>query len=142
MNKFIRNKTSKSTSCLYPLNTTMIKNRVLLVVSSIIVACMIYIFDPMQSEWYPKCLFLKLTGFQCPGCGTGRAIYALLHGEFTKALILNPFLFFSQPYIIALLILKNTNTSTERMSKVVHHRYVTYAYLGVMICWWIGRNII
>lgn len=32
------------------------------------------------------CLFYEKTGFYCPGCGSGRAIYALLHGDWPGAL--------------------------------------------------------
>ncbi len=33
----------------------------------------------------PPCIFYKLTGLYCPGCGSGRATVALLHGDIVKA---------------------------------------------------------
>ncbi len=39
------------------------------------------------------CLFYETTGLYCPGCGSGRAALALLHGHFLKALGHNPLLF-------------------------------------------------
>ena len=38
------------------------------------------------------CLFYEMTGLYCPGCGSGRAALALLHGRFSEALGYNPLL--------------------------------------------------
>ena len=36
------------------------------------------------------CLFKTITGYPCPGCGGTRAAYALLHGDWLGALLINP----------------------------------------------------
>ena len=41
----------------------------------------------------PDCAFYRLTGLYCPGCGSGRAVAALLHGRFLDAFRWNPLLF-------------------------------------------------
>ena len=41
----------------------------------------------------PDCAFYRLTGFYCPGCGSGRAVSALLHGHLLEAFRWNPLLF-------------------------------------------------
>jgi hypothetical protein len=46
----------------------------------------IYFFNPGTHGFYPVCLFHKLTGLNCPGCGATRALYALLHGNLRLAL--------------------------------------------------------
>ena len=46
----------------------------------------IYSFDPSQTSFYPGCAFHRLTGLNCPGCGSTRAVYALLHGRWLAAL--------------------------------------------------------
>lgn len=46
----------------------------------------VFFFDPNRHGFYPVCLFHKLTGLNCPGCGTTRALYALLHGHLRLAL--------------------------------------------------------
>lgn len=43
-----------------------------------------------NATWIPPCLFHRLTGFFCPGCGMTRAIHAALHGRFVEALRYNP----------------------------------------------------
>ena len=47
---------------------------------------MVFFFNPAAHGFYPVCLFHKLTGLNCPGCGMTRALYALLHGNFLLAL--------------------------------------------------------
>jgi hypothetical protein len=46
----------------------------------------VYTFDPSQTSFYPGCAFHRLTGLNCPGCGSTRAVYALLHGRWLVAL--------------------------------------------------------
>jgi hypothetical protein len=46
----------------------------------------VFFFNPNTHGFYPVCLFHKLTGWNCPGCGGTRAVYALLHGNFPLAL--------------------------------------------------------
>ncbi len=46
--------------------------------------------DPERPGHYPGCPFLLVTGWYCPGCGTLRALHALVHGDLTTALARNP----------------------------------------------------
>ncbi len=46
----------------------------------------LFFFNPSQHGFYPVCLFHKLTGLNCPGCGGTRAAYQLLHGHLLLAL--------------------------------------------------------
>jgi Protein of unknown function (DUF2752) len=47
------------------------------------------VVDPNQPGHYPTCPFLWLTGLQCPGCGSLRAVHALAHGDIPVAVGLN-----------------------------------------------------
>ena len=46
----------------------------------------LYFFNPTTHGFYPVCMFHKLTGLNCPGCGATRAAYQLLHGHLLRAL--------------------------------------------------------
>lgn len=48
-------------------------------------------FPPGQYSFYPECPIYRYLHIQCPGCGTTRALGALLHGNITEALRLNAF---------------------------------------------------
>ncbi|MCC3156317.1 DUF2752 domain-containing protein [Hymenobacter sp. 15J16-1T3B] len=43
-----------------------------------------YRLDPSH-YFYPRCLLHWATGLHCPGCGTQRALHALLHGRWAEA---------------------------------------------------------
>lgn len=40
-----------------------------------------------------ECPFYRLTGLFCPGCGSGRAVQALLHGNLPQSFLYNPLLY-------------------------------------------------
>jgi len=65
---------------------------------------LLYYNDPRSSGLFPPCPFFWLTGFYCPGCGSTRAIYSLLHGRIGDAIGFNPVLVFSIPVIASLLV--------------------------------------
>jgi len=46
----------------------------------------LFFFNPSTHGFYPVCVFHKLTGLNCPGCGGTRAAYQLLHGHLLNAL--------------------------------------------------------
>lgn len=50
----------------------------------------LYLFSPAQYPFYPRCIFHSLTGLDCPGCGSLRALHQLLHGNIAVAFWLNP----------------------------------------------------
>jgi len=59
---------------------------IVLTLSALGVAAVIFFFNPATHHFYPACQFHRLTGLNCPGCGMTRAFYALLHGRFSAAL--------------------------------------------------------
>jgi hypothetical protein len=70
---------------------------VVLGVAALGVCAVVFFFNPVQNGFYPVCLFHRLTGWNCPGCGMTRALYALLHGEFRVALRDNAFFLLALP---------------------------------------------
>lgn len=54
-----------------------------------LLALTLFHFPPDQFHFYPPCPIQSLLHLQCPGCGTTRALAALLHGHFREALRLN-----------------------------------------------------
>jgi hypothetical protein len=53
-------------------------------------AAMLLRFPPEQyAQFYPQCPVYRLLHLQCPGCGTTRALAALLHGHVLQAFRLN-----------------------------------------------------
>src|SRR5260221_331534 len=56
------------------------------------IAIFLFFFNPASAsnQWFPKCPFRMITGWQCPGCGSTRACYQLLHLHPVAAFKLNP----------------------------------------------------
>ncbi len=68
--------------------------RILAVTLPILVACMVCLFMYRQEnagDFMIPCVFHHFTGLYCPGCGSGRALYSLMHLRFYAALRYNAF---------------------------------------------------
>ena len=47
------------------------------------------VVDPNEPGHYPTCPFKAVTGLDCPGCGSMRAVHALTRGDIVRAADLN-----------------------------------------------------
>jgi hypothetical protein len=54
-----------------------------------IALAILYRFSPTEYSFYPVCPFAYWTHLQCPGCGSTRALYSLLHGQVGDAIHFN-----------------------------------------------------
>jgi hypothetical protein len=95
-------------------------------------AAILYRFDPAVVHFFPQCVFHKLTGLQCPGCGTTRALHHLLHGDIAGAFRLNAMLFVVAPFGVV--------ASVSR--RFVTHPVTGWAAAVVTVVWWVGRNVV
>ena len=72
---------------------------VLVLVLSAGVAAVLFLFNPSEHGFFPRCYFRAVTGWDCPGCGGLRAAHQLLHGEVRAAFALNPLLVLALPLV-------------------------------------------
>lgn len=112
----------------------------------IVVAGIIYyVFDPtIPTQFFPKCPFHWLTGWQCPACGIQRAFHALLHGHFLQALQYNYFFIISIPLLIGVILVEwyNQRHWFDKLERIVNHRITLHIYIILFFVWWIVRNIL
>lgn len=74
-----------------------------LLAAAAIAAAVLWQVDPHQAgNPLPPCPSLWLTGLLCPGCGTTRALHALLHGDLPGALAMNPLMVLALPPLAVL----------------------------------------
>lgn len=108
-----------------------IKLIVLISIVGIVGLVFLYLYNPQDISIFPRCPFYALTGYKCPGCGTLRAIHALLHFRVAAAFKLNPFLFFAIPVMVGMLASR----------RVARNATLGKGVLVVTIGYWILRNI-
>jgi hypothetical protein len=87
--------------------------------------------DPSKTLFFPPCLFYKVTSFYCPGCGSTRACHALLNGNLSHAISMNPLLVLSIPVVIFMLIFPAST----------HIKYAPHFAVIILLAYWVARNI-
>ena len=109
----------------------------------VIAGILYYVFNPSSDSWFFKCPFHLITGLQCPGCGTQRAIHCLLHGDAMEALSFNAFIVIIIPFFMLMAIGEwyNYHHWFDWINRFINNRYTMIA-LGVLtLGWWVVRNI-
>ncbi len=91
--------------------------------------------------WYPPCPFHLATGLFCPGCGSGRAVHALVHGEWARALGLNPLLVLLLPFGVAWLGWSLWLGLGRGLPPAVLPRPSALLLLGAVSIFWVLRNL-
>lgn len=110
----------------------------------IVTAFIFYVFDPEQTLFFPPCPFLVLTGYQCPGCGTQRAIHDLLHFNFLDAFRHNALILFLIPYIIMGFYLEilNGKKRLPRLEQFFFGKWAARIVIGIILLYWLLRNVL
>ncbi len=102
----------------------------------------IYQNNPLVSSFYPPCFFHKLTGLYCPGCGSARALYHLLHLNIITAIDQNVFAVISTPFVAWHFIRLYINEVFGRNLKPVFFPgYTIIAILVLILIFWVIRNL-
>lgn len=99
-----------------------------------------YTMNPLSSPLFPKCPFLMWTGWKCPGCGSQRAIHALLHGDVPAAWGYNALLVVSIPILFILLYAEGIRIKRPSLYMHIHRPIFIWIYFLVVIVWWLCRN--
>ena len=116
------------------------------VISLVILLVIIYSkFNPENTSFYPKCPFRMLTGYECPGCGSQRAIHYLLNLKISSAIHANALLVFSIPYVLLLFfaeLFKSKSKLFMRLYKILFNSKAIWMVFVIIIFWWFARNLL
>jgi len=99
-------------------------------------------FPPAQYSFYPQCPIDRYLHLQCPGCGTTRALAALLHGHIAEALRLNALTTLLAPLAAiyaALCYRRFLKRETIQLLRLPHSAVYATLTLAVLFC--IVRNL-
>lgn len=91
----------------------------------------------------PGCLFHRLTGLECPGCGMTRATHAALHGRIGEAFRFNPVGMVLFPAALLGLGLELAGWVRGKplpFSFRIGGRWA-WGIVGILLVFWILRNI-
>lgn len=82
-----------------------------------------------------------LTGLKCPGCGSQRAIHALLHLDVGDAFRYNAMLVFAIPFLLFYAMAFVLRKRIPALYYAVQSRPVILSVLVLVIAWWLMRNL-
>lgn len=101
-----------------------------------------YSFNPSTEVFFLKCPFKVLTGYDCPGCGSQRAIHSLLHGEIKTAYQFNPLLVLSIPYLLIgfLFNIESVKARFPQIRKIFFGQCAAYVIVSIIVLFGLFRN--
>lgn len=109
-----------------------------------LVSVVLFLFNPASPAsqgFFPKCPFRLLTGCQCPGCGSTRAVHQLLHGNLVAAFELNPLMILTLPFIVyGLLGFTKSAITGQPQRRVFIPNVYLWSWMSLLIFFWIFRN--
>ncbi|MBI2838213.1 MAG: DUF2752 domain-containing protein [Acidobacteria bacterium] len=105
-------------------------------------ALFFYAFDPRNHDFFLPCLLNRLTGLECPACGSQRAVHQLLHGNFEAAVRLNALFVTLLPVMIwygARMLLRVT--SGRELPMVCNGRAWLWLLAALVVTFGVYRNL-
>ncbi len=108
-----------------------------------LLAILYKLYNPLNSNLFPKCPFRSITGYRCPGCGSQTSIHYLLNFDVKNAVRANLLLILSIPYVLAGFVfdlIKSPGEKVLKWRKILFGTKAIYVVLTVIIGFWILRN--
>lgn len=99
---------------------------------------------PQQERWFPGCVFHRLTGWHCAGCGMTRALRELTRGHWLAALRLNPLLVAMLPVVavgLGLDLLGWVRGPQRRTPALRPAPWMIKALIVLVFAFWVLRNL-
>ena len=106
-------------------------------------AAVIHIKGKTILNYVPPCMFHRVTGYYCPGCGGTRAVFTFFRGDIVRAFKFHPFV----PYTVIIggwFMLSQTiqRLSGDRIKIGMNFRIVyLWIALGIIALNWIIKNM-
>ncbi|MDP3359846.1 MAG: DUF2752 domain-containing protein [Lutibacter sp.] len=101
-----------------------------------------FFINPNDVNFLPECPLYFTTGFYCPGCGSQRATHQLLNFNIFGVLQQNVLYFISLLILGYHFIVTGSNRIFKKqLYNYVYHPKTPLIILGVIVVFWILRNI-
>ena len=114
------------------------------IAATVVVLTLLYLFNPVETEYAPKCVFHAVTGLSCPGCGMQRFLHAFMHGNFLEAIRYNYMLIVLIPYLLLFGIERFIliGERQKRWNSIIEGRVISTIMIILAPSWFIIRNIL
>ena len=116
--------------------------RATLLIAAAVALIAVYMFLVELTGFMPRCPIKMITGFDCPGCGSQRALHALLAGDISGCVRHNFLLPFTAAYL-TVCALHWIYPAGRRLTALYSRLTSSAALLGVLavtVVWTIARN--
>jgi len=88
----------------------------------------------------PSCPLYALTGLYCPGCGSTRCLYSLVHFDLPGAMAMNPLLVLSLPFLL-LMLLNGAGIRPRPLDPLMRLLAMPMFWLIVLVGYAVLRNL-
>ncbi len=111
--------------------------------SATLVCAAIWVGNPTTPHGpLPVCPTKALLGIDCPGCGTLRMLYSLMHGDLLGAARFNALGLVAVALLIwAYGVWAYGHLTGRRIASWQHHRWAAAVTLSLISVWFVVRNI-
>jgi hypothetical protein len=115
----------------------------LVVTSAACVCAAVWVGDPTTPGGpLPLCPTKALLGIDCPGCGTARMLYSLMHGNLLAAARFNALGLVAAVLLVwAYLAWTYGRVTGRQIRSWQHHRWAAVVALSLVAVWFVVRNI-
>lgn len=110
-------------------------------VAVMVLAAILFLFDPRQFAFYPRCLLHTVTGLHCPGCGALRGMHELLHGHLSAAMRMNALLFLGLPVAGCVYLYQRVRNQDGAAANVLKSPLLGWWTLAAVVLFWALRNV-
>ena len=111
--------------------------------ASFLACAVVYNFSPSEYGFYPRCPFFAATHLLCPGCGSTRALYWLLHGNLRAAWHYNALFTLLGPVVLAWLAFCCYRVMRyDQIPKMAIPRTVTACLVVATVLFAVARNTV
>lgn len=109
----------------------------------VLIIALLYFFFDARKGGFPACPFYSLTGLFCPGCGSQRALSALLHGDVLQSLRYNPLLVVFSPLLLiaAYNSVRNSFKKDQTSISIFYSNKFVFTIIVIIITFGVLRNL-
>ncbi|MBB1086957.1 DUF2752 domain-containing protein [Lysobacter sp. SG-8] len=113
----------------------------LLALGGLVAVAVLLHVDPNAADSpLPGCPLTWMTGLLCPGCGSTRALHALVHGDLGHAMAMNPLAVLLSP-VLVLMALNAAGWQPPALAGLWPRLAAPLPWLVLLVGYWIARNL-